>query len=65
MTIDGFNPKKEAGLMMIESKNLALRNSWDKPETIAPVFDNISVEENKIKYTIPPLALVRIILIAE
>ncbi|WP_163326068.1 alpha-L-arabinofuranosidase C-terminal domain-containing protein [Draconibacterium mangrovi] len=65
LTIEGFNSKKEAALMMIGNENLALRNSWEKPEAIAPVFDKISVKENRIKYTIPPLAMVRIILDAE
>ncbi|SET93516.1 alpha-N-arabinofuranosidase [Draconibacterium orientale] len=65
LTIEGFNPKKEAALMMIESNDLALRNSWENPETIAPVFDKITVKGNTVKYTIPPLALVRIILDSE
>lgn len=65
LTIEGFKPQKKAAIMMIENKNLALRNSWEKPKTIAPAFDKISVKGNRIKYKIPPLSLVRIILNAE
>ncbi|MGQ8338244.1 alpha-L-arabinofuranosidase C-terminal domain-containing protein [Sunxiuqinia sp. A32] len=62
LVIDGFVAKKDAELVMIQSSNLALRNSWEEPENVSPVFDKISVKGNRINYTIPPLALVRIIL---
>ena len=61
LSIKGFDSEKKAEIMMIQSDDLALRNSWDKPDKIAPIFDIVSVKGNRIKYTLPPLSLMRII----
>lgn len=61
LLIEGFNPKADAELMIIQSNDLALRNKWDQPERIAPVYDKISVKGNRLKYSLPPLSLVRIV----
>lgn len=61
LLIEGFELEKDAELMMIHCDDLALRNSLDQPDKIAPVFDKISVQGNRIKYSMPPLSLVRIV----
>lgn len=61
ISMKGMNCNKKADLVMIQCNDLTLRNSWDEPEKIAPVFEEISVKNNRIKHTLPPLSLVRII----
>jgi alpha-N-arabinofuranosidase len=60
LSIEGFNPKPDGELMMIQCNDLALRNKWDQPERIAPVFSKIPVKGNRIQYSMPPLSLIRI-----
>jgi alpha-N-arabinofuranosidase len=59
--IEGFKTGTEGDCMMIQCNDLALRNKWDKPERIAPVFSKINVQNNRITATLPPLSLVRIV----
>ncbi|MCW0481592.1 alpha-L-arabinofuranosidase C-terminal domain-containing protein [Gaoshiqia sediminis] len=65
LKLDGFEVEKDAELIIIRCNDLALRNSWDQPEKIAPLFDEISVKRNQIKCSIPPLSLMRISLISK
>ncbi|KOH46275.1 alpha-L-arabinofuranosidase C-terminal domain-containing protein [Sunxiuqinia dokdonensis] len=62
---EGFEVENHAELIVIRCNDLALRNSWDQPEKIAPLFDEISVKRNQIKYSMPPLSLMRISLISK
>lgn len=62
LSIEGFNPKPDGELMMIQCNDLALRNKWDQPERIAPVYDKIRVAGGRMKYSMPPLSLVRIMI---
>tara|TARA_R110002049_G_scaffold76250_4_gene196108 strand:- start:35133 stop:37181 length:2049 start_codon:yes stop_codon:yes gene_type:complete len=61
LVIQGFESEKDAELMILQCDNLALRNSWDKPKQIAPLYEKVSVKGGQIKYSMPPLSLVRII----
>ncbi len=58
--MEGFESEKDAELMIIQCDDLALRNRWDN-EKIVPVFDKISVKGNRIKYSMLPLSLMRIV----
>jgi alpha-N-arabinofuranosidase len=62
LTIVGCELKKDAEIMMIHCDDLAVRNSWDQPEKTAPVFDKISLKDNQIKYSLPPLSLARFVI---
>ena len=65
LTIEGFDPQSEAELMILHNNDLALRNSWDQPERIAPGYQKVKVRSDRLKYSLPPMSLVRIILISK
>jgi alpha-L-arabinofuranosidase len=60
LLIEGFISEKDAELMIIQCDDLTLRNRWNN-EKIVPVFDKLSVKDNRIKYSMPPLSLMRIV----
>lgn len=62
LSVKGINLNSEAEMVMIQCNDLSLRNNWDGPEKIAPVFSKIKVKGENLKYTMPPLSVARIIL---
>ncbi len=48
INIENFVVGREASLMMIQSKDIALRNSWENPENVYPVFQSVNTKKGEI-----------------
>jgi alpha-L-arabinofuranosidase len=62
LSIVGFNSDNDAEMILVNSDKLALKNTWEN-EKIAPVTDKLSVNDNQISYSMPPLSMMRIIMV--
>ncbi|MCX6325501.1 MAG: hypothetical protein NT144_02445 [Bacteroidia bacterium] len=60
--LKGFDASENAEVMMINCDDLALRNSWEKPEQIMPSFKTVKISQGKIVHKLPPLSLARFVI---